>query len=135
VRNLRVCQLVAPVLGAAVLLAATVCASAPPSKPEPARPPDASEKLVANLTEWLKLDANQQAKTREFAQNLIARNKKIMDGWQQTKKPHAEELLASNGQFQTELLSILTPEQKKTYSETARRITAKGQMVPGRPPT
>jgi ribosomal protein L32E len=116
-------------------MAATACTSAPPPKPEPARPPDASEKLVADLTKWLKLDANQQAKTREFARDLIARNEKIMERWQQTKKPHSEELLASNGQFQSELLSILTPEQKKTYTETARRVMAKGQTVPSRPPS
>ena len=134
--NLRVSKLVAPVLGAAIMLLATTgCTSAPPPKPEPARPPDASEKLVADLTDWLKLDTNQQAKTREFARDLIARNEKIMERWQQTKKPRSEELLASNGQFQVELLSILTPEQKKTYTETAKRVTAKGKTVPGRPPS
>ena len=134
--NLRVSKLAAPILGAAImLLAATGCTSAPPPKPEPARPPAASEKLVADLTEWLKLDTNQQAKTREFARDLIARNEKIMERWQQTKKPRSEELLASNGQFQSQLLTILTPEQKKTYAETAKRVTAKGQTVPSRPPS
>ena len=134
--NLRISKLAAPVLGAAVMLmAATGCTSAPPPKPAPARPPDSSEKLVADLTEWLKLDANQQAKTREFARDLVARNEKIMERWQQTKKPHSEELLASNGQFQSEFLSVLTPEQKKTYAETARRVTAKGLKVPSRPPS
>ena len=134
--NLRVSKLAASVLGATVmLLAATACTSASPPKPEPARAPDASEKLVADLTEWLKLDTNQQAKTREFARDLVLRNGKIMERWQQTKKPRSEELLASNGQFQSELLSILTPEQKKTYAETAKRVMAKGQTVPSRPPS
>ena len=133
--NLRVCKPVAQVLGAVLLLAAAACASAPPAKPEPARPPDASEKLVADLTEWLKLDASQQAKTREFARELIERNEKIRERWQQTKKPHSEELLASRGQFQSELFSILTPEQKKTYSETAMRVMAKGRTIPSRPPS
>ena len=133
--NLRVCKLVVPVLGAVLLLAAAACASAPAAKPEPPRPPDASEKLVADLTEWLKLDASQQAKTREFARELIERNEKIRERWQQTKKPRSEELLASKGQFQSELFSILTPEQKKNYKDTAQRVMAKGRAVPSRSPS
>ena len=111
-----------------IVAAAVACSSAPPAKPAPSPPPDASEKLVLQLTEWLKLDDAQQAKTREFARALIDRNEKIMDNWKTTKKPKPEELAASRGQFQAEFVSILTAEQRKTYAETSSRVMSKGAV-------
>lgn len=115
------------VLGAVLLTAALpmACSSAPAPRPPPPLP-DSTEKLVRQLTEWLKLDASQQAKTREFARALVDRNQKIMDNWKVTNKPRPEELTASGGQFQSEFVSILTPQQRKTFAETSTRIMSKG---------
>jgi hypothetical protein len=111
-----------------IVAAAVACSSAPPPKPAPPPLPDASEKLVLQLTKWLKLDDAQQAKTREFARALIDRNEKIMDHWKTTKKPRPEELAVSRGQFQAEFLSILTAEQRKTYAEASSRVMTKGAV-------
>jgi len=123
-------------LGLGLGLSAAVSANASSSSPKPqATPkPDAAEKLVSDLTGWLKLDSAQQAKTRIFARDMIARNEAIMEGWRKTNKTHPEELYVSKGQFQQELFSILTPEQKKIYSDTAARVYAKGRPVPTRIP-
>jgi hypothetical protein len=115
-------------IGVALLTAGLwiACSSAPPPKPAPPPLPDSTEKLVRQLTEWLKLDASQQAKTRELARALVDRNQKIMDNWKVTKKPRPEELTASGGQFQAEFVAILSPEQRKTFAETSSRIMTKG---------
>jgi Spy/CpxP family protein refolding chaperone len=115
-----------------LLVTAAACASKQPPKPVTPRP-DAAEKLVSQLTEWLKLDASQQEKTRQFARELIARNEKIHENWDKTKKPHPEELLGSRAVFQNELFTILTPEQKKRFTDTAMRIQAQGRMGPKSP--
>ena len=120
-------------LGLSLLAASLASASSSP-KPQATPKPDAAEKLVSDLTGWLKLDSAQQAKTRAFARDMIARNDAIMERWQKTNKTHPEELNASRGQFQKELLSILTPEQKKLYADTATRVVAKGRAVPTRIP-
>jgi exonuclease VII large subunit len=121
-------------LGLSLLAASLASASSPSPKPQATPKPDAAEKLVSDLTGWLKLDSAQQAKTRVFARDLIARNEAIMERWQKTKKTHPEELYASRGQFQQELLTILTPEQKKILADTATRLAAKGRPVPTRIP-
>jgi len=121
-------------LGLILLAAEAANASSPPSKPQATPKPDAAQKLVSDLTGWLKLDSAQQEKTRAFARDMIARNEAIMDRWQKTNKAHPEELNASRGQFQKELLSILTPEQKKAYAEIATRVSARGRSVPTRVP-
>ncbi|HEX7253763.1 MAG TPA: hypothetical protein VF376_12850 [Thermoanaerobaculia bacterium] len=121
-------------LGLILLAASPASASSPSPTPQATPKPDAAEKLVSDLTGWLKLDSSQQAKTRVFARDLIARNEAIMERWQKTKKTRPEELNASRGQFQQELLSILTPEQKKIFANTATQIMAKGRPVPTRIP-
>jgi uncharacterized membrane-anchored protein YjiN (DUF445 family) len=116
------------------LVASSAIASSAPPKPQATPKPDAAEKLVSDLTGWLKLDSAQQAKIRVFARDMIARNETIMERWQKTNKAHPEELNASRGQFHHDLLSILTPEQKKVYADTMMRVTAKGRSVPTRIP-
>jgi Spy/CpxP family protein refolding chaperone len=119
-------------LGSFVASCAIASSAAP--KPQATPRPDAAEKLVSDLTGWLKLDSAQQAKTRVFARDMIARNEAIMERWQKTNKTHPEELNASRGQFHQDLLSILTPEQKKVYADTMMRVMAKGRSVPTRIP-
>ena len=121
-------------LGLSLLAASSASASSPTPKPQATPKPDAAEKLVSDLTGWLKLDSSQQAKTRVFARDMIARNEAIMERWQKTNKTHPEELNASRGQFNQDLLSILTPEQKKVYADTMTRVMAKGRSVPTRIP-
>jgi len=121
-------------LALASLVASSAIASSAPPKPQATPKPDAAEKLVSDLTGWLKLDSAQQAKVRVFARDMIARNEAIMERWQKTNKAHPEELNASRGQFHQNLLSILTPEQKKVYADTMMRVTAKGRSVPTRIP-
>jgi hypothetical protein len=121
-------------VASSAILASSVIASSPHPSPQATPKPDAAEKLVSDLTGWLKLDSAQQAKTRVFARDMIVRNEAIMARWQKTNKAHPEELNASRGQFHQDLLSILTPEQKKVYADTMMRITAKGRSVPTRIP-
>jgi hypothetical protein len=121
-------------LGLALLAASSASASSPTPKPQATPKPDAAEKLVSDLTGWLKLDSAQQAKTRVFARDMIARNEAIMENWRKTNKTHPEELTASKGQFVKDLFSILTPEQKKIYSDTATRVMSQGRSVPTRIP-
>jgi exonuclease VII large subunit len=116
----------------ALLMASGSSASAPKPQPTPT-PRSAAEKLLADLTDWLKLDAAQQEKTRGFVAELLARNQKVKEDWQRTKKPRPEDLAISRGQFEKDLFSILTPEQKKIYAQTARQIMAKGHTAPTRP--
>jgi hypothetical protein len=120
-------------LGGLLLVTAAACASKQPPKPV-APTSEAADQLVSQLTEWLKLDATQQEKTREFAREFIARNEKIHEKWDQTKKAHPEELLGSRAVFQNQLFTILTPEQKKKFVDTGMRVQAKGRTIP-KPPT
>jgi hypothetical protein len=121
-------------LGLGLLVASSAIASSSPPKPQATPKPDVAEKLVSDLTGWLKLDSAQQAKTRVFARDMIARNEAVMERWQKTNKAHPEELNASKSQFLKDLFTILTPEQKKIYAETATRVSAKGRSVPTRIP-
>jgi hypothetical protein len=121
-------------LGLGFLAAVSASVSAASPQPQSTPKPDAAEKLVSDLTGWLKLDSGQQAKTRVFARDMIARNEAIMERWQKTNKTHPEELNASKGQFLKDLFTVLTPEQKKIYAETATRVSAKGRPVPTRMP-
>ena len=122
----------ARLFGLGLLAAISASASATPG-PQATPRADPAEKLVSDLTGWLKLDSAQQAKARVFARDMIARNEQIMERWKKTNKTHPEELNASRGQFQMDLISILTPEQKKVYSDTSSRVAAKGHTVPTRP--
>ena len=79
----------------ALSVASSAIGSSPTPKPHATPKPDAAEKLVSDLTGWLKLDSAQQAKTRVYARDMLARNEAIMERWQKTNKTHPEELNAS----------------------------------------
>jgi Spy/CpxP family protein refolding chaperone len=120
------------VLVAALLTTQPGCASQKPA-PAPAPPPDASQKLVADITQWLHLDGPQQGKTLELAREMAERNQKIEQRWQQTQRPHVEEMAASRAKFQADLFAILTPEQQKIYRDTVLRVMMKGKTPPKTP--
>jgi hypothetical protein len=118
-------------LVAVLLTADPGCATKPPPPaPTPAPPPDASRQLVAQMTEWLHLDASQQEKALQFAYEMVERNQKIQQRWQETQRPHVEEIAASQGKFQSDLFAILTPEQQKIYRDTVLRVMMKGRTPP-----
>jgi hypothetical protein len=127
-------QRVRALLITALLTAVPGCATKPPPPaPTPAPPPDASSQLVANMTQWLHLDASQQEKTLQFAHEMVERNQKIQQHWQETQRPRVEEIAASQAKFQSDLFAILTPEQQKIYRDTVLRVMMKGRTPPKTP--
>jgi hypothetical protein len=120
-------------LAAALLMIRGVSAAAPAPQTTPAAAPDQSKKLVADLTQWLELDAAQQEKLEPLVRDFFARNEKIQQRWRETNKVRPEELKISQGRFQNDLVSILTPEQKKKYKDTVMRVMMKGKTPPTPP--
>ena len=121
-------------LVATLVAAGQACATKPPPPaPPPAQPPDASRQLVDNMTQWLHLDAPQREKALQFAHEMVERNQKIQQHWQETQRPRVEEISASQAKFQSDLFAILTPEQKKIYKDTVLRVMMKGRTPPKAP--
>src|SRR5262245_5227582 len=89
---------------------AGACASSKPAK-TPARPPQ--DPVVVQLTQLLKLDSAQQARTEQLVEELYARNEKIRQKWDRGAKVHPEELLASRGIFEKDFQAILTEDQRR----------------------
>ena len=107
------------------MILAVSCASSPPPKPPP---PD--DPLLANLTEWLKLDPSQQEKTRQLLKELDERNVAIRAQWEKRGKARPEDLFASRSIFQRDFLAILTEEQKRLYADAQRKMQIKGRRAP-----
>ena len=101
------------------------CASSPPPKPPP---PD--DPLLANLTEWLKLDPAQQEKTHQLLKELDDRNVAIREKWEKRGRARPEELFASRSIFQRDFLAILTEEQKRLYADAQLKMQIKGKRPP-----
>jgi len=110
-----------------VLLLAGACASSPPPSREPPPDPD-----LAALTQWLKLDAEQQKKTRELLDQLAERNFKLREKWERQHRVRQEELLASRSIFLHDFAAILTEEQQRLWAQANLKMQVKGR---GRPST
>jgi hypothetical protein len=109
-----------------VLLLAGACASSPPP-PKPLPEPD-----LAALTQWLKLDAEQQKKTRELLDQLAERNAKLREKWERQHRVRQEELLTSRSIFLRDFAAILTEEQQRLWAQANLKMQVKGR---GRPAT
>lgn len=113
---------------AAVVCAAQGCAaraSTPPPKP---RAPDPAEEIVAALTQSLQLDAAQQQRTRELMKAMADRNDAIQARWARGARVDPTAIFASRGQFESELYAILTPEQKRVYSQNKTRMMIQSKL-------
>lgn len=109
----------------AVLMLAGGCASSPP--PPPKLPPDPD---LAALTEWLKLDQEQQKKTRELLDQLARRNALIREKWERQHRVRQEEWLASRSIFLHDLAAILTEEQQRLWAQANLKIQVKARTRP-----
>ena len=110
-----------------VLFLAGACASSPPPSREPLPEPD-----LAALTQWLKLDAEQQKKTRELLDQLAERNAKLREKWERQHRVRQEELLVSRSIFLHDFAAILTEEQQRLWAQANLKMQVKGR---GRPAT
>src|SRR6266567_7540550 len=109
-----------------VFLLAGACASSPPPPPEVPPDPD-----LAALTEWLKLDQEQQKKTRELLDQLAQRNVLIREKWERQHRVRQEEWLASRSIFLHDLAAILTEEQQRLWAQANLKMQVTRR---GRPP-
>ncbi len=103
------------------------CASSPP--PAPKAPPDPD---LAALTQWLKLDQEQQKKTRELLDQLAQRNALLREKWERQHRVRKEEWLASRSIFLHDFAAILTEEQQRLWAQANLKMQVKGR---GRPST
>src|SRR5215831_3846264 len=103
-----------------IFLLAVACASSPPKPAEP--PPPPADPDLATLTQWLKLDAEQQKKTRELLDQLAERNARLREKWERQHRVRQEELLASRSLFLRDFVGILTEDQKKIYAQANLNI-------------
>jgi hypothetical protein len=110
-----------------VLLLVGACASSPAPPPKPPEDPD-----LAALTHWLKLDAEQQKKTRELLDQLSERNARLREKWERQHRVRQEELLASRSIFLHDFAAILTEEQQRLWAQANLKMQVKGR---GRPST
>ena len=109
-----------------VLVLVGGCASSPPPKPLPADPE------IAALTQWLKLDQEQEKKTRELLDQLAQRNALLREKWERQHRVRKEEWLASRSIFLHDFAAILTEEQQRLWAQANLKMQVKGR---GRPST
>jgi hypothetical protein len=109
----------------AVLTLVGGCASSPP--PPPRLPPDPD---LAALTQWLKLDPEQQRKTRELLDQLAHRNALIREKWERQHRVRQEEWLASRSIFLHDLAAILTEEQQRLWAQANLKLQVKARARP-----
>jgi hypothetical protein len=109
-----------------VFLLAGACASSPPPPPKPPPEPD-----LASLTQWLKLDQEQQKKTRELLDQLAQRNTLIREKWERQHRIRQEEWLASRSIFLHDFAAILTEEQQSLWAQVNRTLQVKARARPG----
>ena len=107
------------------VLLAGACASSPP--PPPKLPPDPD---LASLTQWLKLDPEQQKKTRELLDQLAQRNALIREKWERQHRVRQEEWLASRSIFLHDLAAILTEEQQRWWAQANLKLQVKARARP-----
>ena len=107
------------------LLLAGGCASSPPPPPKPPPDPD-----LASLTQWLKLDPEQQKKTRELLDQLAQRNTLIREKWERQHRVRQEEWLASRSVFLHDFAAILTEEQQSLWAQLNRKLQVKLRARP-----
>ena len=122
------------------LLAGLRCGSSTPSSTGTASPRAAGESAAAEsaadevavfLEARLGLSPDQREKTRRAALALIERNAKLADDARTKERRILEPLRQSQARFDTEILSILTPDQTVKYSRLKQDFH---QTVRGRPP-
>ncbi|SRR6266542_317551 len=111
----------------AVLMLVGGCASSPPPPPKASPEPD-----LAALTQALKLDQEQQKKTRELLDQLAQRNALLREKWERQHRVRKEEWLASRSIFLHDFAAILTEEQQRLWAQANLKMQFKGR---GRPPT
>ena len=111
-----------------ISLAAVACASSPPKPAEP--PPLPADPDLATLTQWLKLDAEQQKKTRELLDQLAERNARVREKWEKQHRVRQEELMVSRSIFLRDFIAILTEDQKKIYAQANLDIQRKARARP-----
>src|SRR6266550_1585486 len=99
------------------LLLAGGCATSPPPPPKPPPDPD-----LASLTQWLKLDQEQQKKTRELLDQLVQRNTLIQAKWERQHRVRQEEWLASRSIFLHDFAAILTEEQQRLWAQVNLKL-------------
>ena len=110
------------------LLVAVACASSPPKPAEP--PPPPGDPDLATLTQWLKLDAEQQKKTRELLDQLAERNARLREKWEKQHRVRQEELMVSRSIFLRDFIAILTEDQKKIYAQANLDMQRKARSRP-----
>jgi hypothetical protein len=107
------------------MLLAGACATSPSPPPKPPPDPD-----LASLTQWLKLDPEQQKKTRELLDQLAQRNALIREKWERQHRVRQEEWLASRSIFLHDLAAILTEEQQRLWAQANLKIQVKARARP-----
>ncbi len=117
---------VAWLLAVLLLAAATGCASSRPRQPKPPEDPE-----LARLTEWLKLDAKQQAKTRQLLDQLAERNAGLKEKWERQHRVRQEDLLVSRSIFLQDFIAILNDKQRRLFAEANLKMQeTKGRARP-----
>ena len=101
------------------------CATSPPPPPKPPPGPD-----LASLTQWLKLDQEQQKKTRELLDQLAQRNALIQEKWDRQHRVRKEEWLASRSIFLHDFAAILTEQQQRLWAQANLKLQLKGRARP-----
>jgi len=89
-----------------------------------------SQADLAALTQWLKLDQDQQMKTRELLDQLAQRNALIREKWEQQHRVRQEEWLASRSIFLHDLAAILTEEQQRLWAQANLKMQVMGRRRP-----
>jgi hypothetical protein len=92
------------------------------SRPSQAPAPPTQDPVVAQLTQLLKLDKVQQARTQQLLEEFYERNAKIREKWDHGAKVHPEELLGSRGIFERDFQAILTEDQKRIYAAERLKV-------------
>jgi len=106
---------------------AGACASSKSSAP----PPPVQDPIVSQLTQLLKLDKAQQARTQQLVEELYVRNARIREKWDRGAKVHPEELLASRGIFEKDFQAILTEDQRRVYADQRLQLQMKSSRAHG----
>ena len=108
-----------------VVLLAGACASSPPPPPKPPPDPD-----LASLTQWLKLDQEQQKKTRELLDQLAQRDALLREKWERQHRVRKEEWLANRSIFLHDFAAILTEEQQRLWAQANLKMQVRGRIRP-----
>ncbi len=102
----------------------TACAGAPARPTAPAR--SADDPIVSQLTQLLKLDPAQQERVRQLLLEQYERDARIRAKWEQGARVRPEEILASRGIFERDLMALLSEEQRRTFADERLKLQMKG---------